>query len=149
VLVIVQPETLIRWHWQGFWLFLHCKSRPGRRRLPADLRTLIRRMARRNPTWGEERIANERLLHAWPAGCATDSAEVHTHASTPRSGSTPPVSALADLCPSFAYDGSSRRARYPETLTSTNCLYSGPRPPHLSGPTGLCPLPCWLLDGDP
>jgi putative transposase len=61
-LVIVQPQTLIRWHRQGFQLFWRCKSRPGRPLLPADLRTLIRRMARDNPTWGEERIANELLL---------------------------------------------------------------------------------------
>ncbi len=61
-LVIVQPQTLIRWHRQGFWLFWRWKSRAGRPRLPADLRTLIRRMARENPTWGEERIANELWL---------------------------------------------------------------------------------------
>jgi transposase InsO family protein len=61
-LVIVQPQTLIRWHRHGFRLFWRWTSRPGRPRLPADLRTLIRRMARANPTWGEERIANELLL---------------------------------------------------------------------------------------
>jgi putative transposase len=61
-LVIVQPQTLIRWHRQGFRLFWRWKSRPGRPLLPADLRTLICRMARENPTWGEERIANELLL---------------------------------------------------------------------------------------
>jgi putative transposase len=61
-LVIVQPQTLIRWHRQGFRLFWRWKSRPGRPLLPADLRTLICCMARENPTWGEERIANELLL---------------------------------------------------------------------------------------
>jgi putative transposase len=61
-LAVVQPATLIRWHRQGFRLFWRWKSRPGRPRLPADLRTLIRRMARENPTWGEGRIANELLL---------------------------------------------------------------------------------------
>ena len=35
---------------------------PGRPPIPADLQALIRRMARDNPTWGEERIANELLL---------------------------------------------------------------------------------------
>jgi putative transposase len=58
-LVIVQPATLIRWHRQGFRLFWRWTSRPGRPPIPADLRALIRRMARENPTWGEERIANE------------------------------------------------------------------------------------------
>src|SRR5215475_3040546 len=61
-LEIMQPQTVIRWHRQGFRLFWHWKSRLGRPRLPADLRTLIPRLARENPTWGEERIANELQL---------------------------------------------------------------------------------------
>jgi putative transposase len=58
-LAVIQPATLICWHQQGFRLFWRRKSRAGRPPLPADLRTLIRRMARDNPSWGEERIANE------------------------------------------------------------------------------------------
>jgi putative transposase len=61
-LVIVQPATLIRWHRHGFRLFWRWTSKPGRPPIPADLQVLIRRMARDNPTWGEERIANELLL---------------------------------------------------------------------------------------
>jgi transposase InsO family protein len=61
-LVIVRPATLIRWHRQGFRGFWRWTSRPGRPPIPADLRTLIRRMAQDNPTWGEGRIANELLL---------------------------------------------------------------------------------------
>jgi hypothetical protein len=61
-LVVVQPATLIRWHRQGFRLFWRWKSRPGRPPLPADLQALIRIMACDNPTWGEERIANELAL---------------------------------------------------------------------------------------
>ncbi len=59
---VVRPQTVIRWHrsgWRQFWRF---KSRPGRATIPADLRLLIRRMASENPTWGQERIANELLL---------------------------------------------------------------------------------------
>jgi putative transposase len=62
VLAIVQPETFIRWHRKGFRLFWHWKSRPGRPRIPAELQALIRQMAHDNPTWGQERIANELLL---------------------------------------------------------------------------------------
>jgi putative transposase len=58
-LVIVRPATLIRWHRQGFRLFWRWKSAPGRPPIPAELRRLIRRMAQENPSWGEERIANE------------------------------------------------------------------------------------------
>ena len=61
-LVIVQPQTFTRWHRQGFRLFWRWKSRPGRPPIPPDLQALIRRMARENPSWGEERIANELLL---------------------------------------------------------------------------------------
>ena len=61
-LVMVQPATFIRWHREGFRLFWRWKSRPGRPPIPADLQALIRRMAQDNPTWGEERIANELLL---------------------------------------------------------------------------------------
>ena len=38
------------------------KSRPGRPPIPIDLQRLIVTMARPNPTWGEERIADELLL---------------------------------------------------------------------------------------
>ena len=40
----------------------HHHHRDGRPRIPAELRALIREMARDNPGWGEERIANELLL---------------------------------------------------------------------------------------
>ena len=62
VLNVVQPRTFIRWHRQAFCLFWRWKSRPGRPMLPAELQTLIRQMARENPTWDQERIANELLL---------------------------------------------------------------------------------------
>jgi putative transposase len=58
-IVIVKPATLVRWHRQGFRLFWRRKCRRrGRPPLPAELRDLIRRIARENPTWGEERIAD-------------------------------------------------------------------------------------------
>ena len=61
-LVVVQPQTLVRWHRQGFRLFWRWKSRPGRPKIPVELMRLIREMALNNLTWGEERIANELLL---------------------------------------------------------------------------------------
>jgi hypothetical protein len=61
-LVVVRPETLIRWHREGFRLLWRLKSRPGRPAIPVELRQLIRRMAAENPLWGEERIANELLV---------------------------------------------------------------------------------------
>ena len=61
-LVVVRPETVIRWHRAGWRLLWRYKSRPGRPRIPLELRQLIRRMATENPIWGEERITNELLL---------------------------------------------------------------------------------------
>jgi putative transposase len=61
-LLVVKPATLIGWHRRAFRLFWKWKSRPGRRRLPLDLRGLIVQMVRANPTWGEERIAHELRL---------------------------------------------------------------------------------------
>jgi putative transposase len=61
-LTVVRPKTFIAWHRKGFRLFWGWKSQSGRRPIPAELQHLIRQMARENPSWGEERIANELLL---------------------------------------------------------------------------------------
>ena len=61
-LVIVQPATVLAWHRQGFQLYWRWKSRrraAGRPPIDGDIRTLIRRMARDNPTWGRRRIQTE------------------------------------------------------------------------------------------
>ena len=52
-LVIVRPATVIRWHRRGFRLFWRWKSRfrkPGRPTIRPEVRALIRRMSRENPT---------------------------------------------------------------------------------------------------
>jgi transposase InsO family protein len=61
-LTVVRPETLIRWHRAGWKLFWRLKSRPGRPPIPVELQALIRRISNENPSWGEERIANELLV---------------------------------------------------------------------------------------
>ena len=60
-LLVVQPETVIRWHRQGFRLYWRWKSRSrcGRPKLDAEIRALIRRMSRENSTWGRRRIRSE------------------------------------------------------------------------------------------
>jgi len=59
---IVKPETFTHWHRQGFRLFWRWKSKPGCPCIPFELQRLIKMMAQDNPTWGQERIANELLL---------------------------------------------------------------------------------------
>jgi transposase InsO family protein len=60
-LIVVKPQTVIVWHRKGSRLYWTWKSRNNGRRPPIDreLRTLIRRMARENPTWGAPRIHGE------------------------------------------------------------------------------------------
>ncbi len=63
-LVIVKPETVVAWHRKGFRLFWTWKVRhgePGRPVVPREVRQLIRRMCRENPTWGAPRIHGELL----------------------------------------------------------------------------------------
>ncbi len=66
VLVLVKPETVLRWHRLGFRAFWRWRSRPrqpGRSKIDPKLHNLIRRMVRENPTWGAPRIHAElRLL---------------------------------------------------------------------------------------
>ena len=59
---IVQPETVVRWHRQGFRYYWRWKSRGrGRPKLDPEIRALIRRMCRANPLWGAPRIHGELL----------------------------------------------------------------------------------------
>jgi transposase InsO family protein len=64
-LVLVQPQTVVRWHQLGFRLFWRWKSRARQGRPPIDaaVRALIRRISRENALWGAPRIRAElRLL---------------------------------------------------------------------------------------
>jgi putative transposase len=62
-LFIVQPETLLRWHRQGFKLFWKYKSRAAssQPKLSAETVALIKEMATDNRLWGAERIRGELL----------------------------------------------------------------------------------------
>lgn len=63
-LIIVKPETFIRWHRKGFKLFWKFKSGlkgPGRPPISPEIRDLILKMANANPLWGAPRIHGELL----------------------------------------------------------------------------------------
>jgi putative transposase len=62
-LAIVQPETVLRWHREGFRLFWRRRSQPGsvERRVTTETISLIREMAANNRIWGAERIRGELL----------------------------------------------------------------------------------------
>ena len=60
-LLIVKPETVVKWHRQGFQLFWRWKSqgKPGRPRIDPEIQNLIRRMSRENATCGVPRIQSD------------------------------------------------------------------------------------------
>jgi hypothetical protein len=62
-LVIVKPETVIKWHRAGFRSYWRWKSRRrgGRPIIPPEIRKLIREMSIANPLWGAPRIHGELL----------------------------------------------------------------------------------------
>jgi hypothetical protein len=62
--LLVQPETILRWHRAGFKAFWRWKSRnrAGRPNIDRGLCDLIRRMSRENPLWGASRIHGELLM---------------------------------------------------------------------------------------
>jgi len=63
-LLIVQPETVVRWHRQGFQRYWGWKCRVqrlGRPSIDPTVRDLIRTMSRANPLWGAPRIHGELL----------------------------------------------------------------------------------------
>ena len=64
VLVVVKPDTVVRWHRAGFRLFWRWKSRsrsPTEGDVSAEVKTLIRQMADANVGWGAPRIHGELL----------------------------------------------------------------------------------------
>jgi hypothetical protein len=63
-LLIVKPETVLRWHRQGWraywsWRSRRPRGRSGRRPIPQELQALIRRMTAENRLWGQKRIQAE------------------------------------------------------------------------------------------
>ena len=62
-LQIVKPDTVIRWHRDGFRAYWRWKSgsRGGRPGTPTEIRQLIRQMSIANPFWGAPRIHGELL----------------------------------------------------------------------------------------
>ncbi len=62
-LLVVNPETVLGWHrkgWRAYWRWRsRRRGKGGRRRIPQELRALIRRMASENRLWGQRRIQAE------------------------------------------------------------------------------------------
>ena len=77
--LFVRPETLLRWHQdlvRRRWSYPHPRGRPA---VTAELRVLVVRLARENPTWGYRRIHGElcRLGYKGRIGASTVWAILH------------------------------------------------------------------------
>ena len=84
-LFIVQPETLLRWHRQGFKLYWKYKSRAvsAKPKISPETVALIKEMASNNRLWGAERMRGE-LLKLGIRVCLPHDPEVHkTRAQAP------------------------------------------------------------------
>jgi putative transposase len=84
-LVIVTPDTVLRWQHRRFsdyWTQLSRRSTGGRPSVNAEIATLIGKIAAANPLWGAPRI----------------------HGSSPSSASTPPSARSPGSCPADVPD---------------------------------------------
>ena len=73
-LVMVQPETVIRWHrtaWRGYWTWKRRARHPGRPRISKELQGLIARIATGNPRRGAVRIQGELLALGYEVSAET------------------------------------------------------------------------------
>ena len=62
---VLQPATVLRWHRQGFrryWSWRSRSKKPGRSKIAAEIRQLIKTMSTENPLWGAPRILSELQL---------------------------------------------------------------------------------------
>ena len=82
--VIIQPETVVRWHRRGFKAFWRWKSRgyPGRPSIPREVRDLIREISLANPLWGRA-TDPRRAFEAGDRGGSDDGREVHVPRPSP------------------------------------------------------------------
>ena len=62
-IIIIKPETVIKWHRKGFKLYWRwkCKNNGGRPKIPQGQINLIKRMAKESPLWGVPHIHGEML----------------------------------------------------------------------------------------
>ena len=60
--IVVQPDTVVRWHRQWLrrrWTQRSTRTRPGRPSITVAIRTLVDQMTEANPLWGAPRIHGE------------------------------------------------------------------------------------------
>ena len=88
-LILVKPETLLRWHRDVFrllWKWRSQRKARAKRRLSAETVSLIRRMATQNRLWGAERIRGELLKLGYSVAKSAIQRYIRRIRSTPPEG---------------------------------------------------------------
>src|ERR1700719_2629543 len=90
-LMIIQPETLVRWHRAGFGRYWRWKSRRrgGRPPIEAELCALIRQMSRENLLWGAPRVHGELLKLGFQVAQSSVAKYMVKHRGPPSRGGGP------------------------------------------------------------
>ena len=81
----MKPETVVKWHRDGFRLYWRWKSwkKPGCPKIDAEICRLIRRMSRENITWGSPRIQSELALLGYAVDQSTVAKYMYRHCKPP------------------------------------------------------------------
>ncbi len=121
--IIVQPETVVRWHRRGFKAFWRWRSqgRSGRPRISREVRDLIREISLANPLWGAPRIHGELLK----LGIEVAQTTVARYMAR---GRRPPSQSWKTFLRNHA--GGIASIDFFVVPTATCKLLFGPRPPH-------------------
>lgn len=87
-LLIVKPDTVVRWHRQEFKAYWRRKTRSGKRCRPTTdpaVKAIVIEMANANPTWGGPKIYGELLKLGIEISARTVSGLVRKHRRKPPS----------------------------------------------------------------
>jgi hypothetical protein len=126
-LVIVQPDTVLRWRrngWSALWGYRsRGRWRGGRPRVSSEVRDLIARMARENFLWGAPRIHGELRMLGFSVSQATCRATCRHQAE----GQDSPGGPLFAIIRSSSVATRTRRSS--PTRSPRGCAF---------GPTGAC-----------
>lgn len=123
-LIIVTPETVVRWHRARFRLYSslisRVKKQVGRKSLSKEIRTLIFRMVAENPTWGPPRIHGELLMLGFdvPERSISPLDEASAQRSNP----------LLDSCSSITTKNMVWSTRRPSLPANHGCANLNPKP---------------------
>jgi putative transposase len=144
-LYIVQPDTVIRWHRQGFryyWKWKSRQKRAGRPRVAPEIRELIRQMSASNQLWGAPRIHGELLKlgikvsqasvskymvrHRWPPSQSWRTFIVnHARDIVSIDFFTVPTATFRVLCVFLILDNARRRLLHFNVTEAPNAVWTG------------------------